>query len=250
MKTVYALVAFLPFAVSPPVYAQNTPAKHTSAMVFSKAGAAWAEMLMDKKALQEAVQAGNLAEVHDLVFNIRDNAVTLPYKSEKLSPAKQKQLGQYVQTLAGIATRLDKAADAGKKAETTQEFAKLTRVLAQIEAVYPANSLPTLGAKPMTAEERQLFLTPGGLYTKADIAANGNTSVYQKFPGFVPSHSDEVAPGQPVCPISKTKPDPRITWVVGGKSYTFCCPPCVAEFVQKAKQKPAAILPPDAYVKK
>jgi roadblock/LC7 domain-containing protein len=249
MKTLLVLAALVPFALYAPVYAQSPGKKHTSAMQFAKAGATWAEILADKKALQKAIKAGNLGEAHDLVFNIRDNAVTLPYKSEGLTPAKQKQLNQYVQTVAQIATRLDKVADAGKKAETTQEFVKLSKVLIQIEAVYPANALPTLGAKPMTAQERQLFLTPGGLYTQADILANGNTSVYQKFPGYVPQHNADVERGAPVCPISKTKPDPKITWQVAGKAYTFCCPPCVAEFVQNAKEKPTTILAPEAYVK-
>jgi multiple sugar transport system substrate-binding protein len=39
-----------------------------------------------------------------------------------------------------------------------------------------------------------------------------------------------------ICPISKTKAAPKFSWVVGGKTYQFCCPPCVDEFVQTAKK--------------
>lgn len=38
--------------------------------------------------------------------------------------------------------------------------------------------------------------------------------------------------------------------MIGGRSYTFCCPPCVDEFVKQAKEKPGTIKPPDGYVQK
>lgn len=95
-----------------------------------------------------------------------------------------------------------------------------------------------------------MFLTPGGLYTKADIAANGNTSVYQKYPNFVAAHDTSIETRAALCPISRTKPNPNLTWIIGGKTYTFCRPPCVAEFVAKAKRQPTTILPPDKYVQR
>ena len=55
--------------------------------------------------------------------------------------------------------------------------------------------------------------------------------------------------GEKVCPISGTRPNPKFAWVVGGKSYEFCCPPCVDEFVQTAKAKPQEIKSPAAYLK-
>ena len=39
------------------------------------------------------------------------------------------------------------------------------------------------------------------------------------------------------------------TWIVGGKPYEFCCPPCVDEFLKTAKQNPTALKNPDEYVK-
>jgi len=221
----------------------------TDAMKFSKAAETWAEILMDRKALAQAVKEGNLAEVHDLAFSIRDGVVTLPYKSGALAPAKKAALTAQVEKVAAIADDLDRVADAGMLPQTKAEHAKLLKALAAIEALYPANSLPTTGARPLSAADRELFLTPGGAYTAADIKANGNTSVYQKYPDFVAAHDTEVKSGGLVCPISETKPNPKLTWVVGGKSYAFCCPPCVAEFVAKAKKEPKSIKAPTAYVK-
>ncbi len=104
-------------------------------------------------------------------------------------------------------------------------------------------------AKVADDEERQLYLTAGGLYTAADIKANGNATASQKFKGMKSSHAD-AAPGEKVCPISGTKPSPKFTWVVNGKGYEFCCPPCVDEFVRMAKETPDTIKEPGDYLKK
>lgn len=254
-RTLSLLVACVLSLLIPqvPAHAQKSKMKapiQTSAMKYSKAAEAWGEIIADRTALAEAIKTSKLSEAHDLVFSIRDNAVTLPYKSEGLPAAKRKLLDRSVQAVAALATSLDKYADAGNAARTKLEYARLVKALASIEAVYPPNTLPTSGARPMSAADRALFLTPGGLYTAADIKVNGNTSVYQKFPSFVASHDTKVKPGEPVCPISETKPDPKLTWVIGSKTYQFCCPPCVAEFVTKAKQSPASIKSPEAYIKK
>jgi hypothetical protein len=99
-------------------------------------------------------------------------------------------------------------------------------------------------------EERQLYLTPGGKYTQADIAANGNRTASQKFKGVMSSHDRKPKSGDKICPITRTKANPKITWIVGGKTYEFCCPPCVDEFVQTAKEHPEEIKDPGSYVKK
>jgi len=107
-------------------------------------------------------------------------------------------------------------------------------------------------AKTPKARDAQsvLFLTPGGLYTNADIKANGRKTVAQKYPDFMAQHDAKPKPGDRVCPITDTKANPKLTWVVGGKTYPFCCPPCVVEFVKKAKTDPKSIKNPDAYIKK
>lgn len=99
-------------------------------------------------------------------------------------------------------------------------------------------------------EARKLFLTPGGAYTEADIAANGGQTAAQKFRSFVPTHDLHPQPGDKICPITLTKANPRCAWIVGGKSYEFCCPPCVEEFVKMAKQEPDKIQEPNQYVKR
>lgn len=99
-------------------------------------------------------------------------------------------------------------------------------------------------------EEQQLYLTPGGKYTAADIQANGNVTASQKFKGVMASHDMKPKSGDKICPITMTKANPKFTWVVGGKSYEFCCPPCVDEFVKTAKEHPEEIKEPGSYVKK
>jgi hypothetical protein len=97
--------------------------------------------------------------------------------------------------------------------------------------------------------ERSLYLTPGGIYTDEDITANGKITASEKFVGFKPAHDLKPKPGDKICPITLTKANPKCTWIVGGKTYEFCCPPCVDEFVTLAKSDPAAIKAPEDYVK-
>jgi hypothetical protein len=105
-------------------------------------------------------------------------------------------------------------------------------------------------AKVADAEEQELYLRPGGKYTKEDIAANGRMTASQKFAGLRSSHNADPKPGDRVCPITDTKTNPKFRWVVGGKAYEFCCPPCVDEFVKLAKEHPEEVKDPAAYVKK
>ena len=255
-KTLLAICGALPMLLAVPAAAQQMPtgkAAHkpvvTVAMKFAKAGEAWSSILADKKSLDAVIQSGKFSEAHEFAFSIRDSVVTLPYKSTALAPAQQKLLVQKVQSVAAIAAHIDQYGDRGDGPKTKAEYVKLVKALGAIEALYPANALPSSGAKPMSAADRALFLTPGGLYTAADITANGNASAYQKYASVVPTHDAEVKVGDPVCPISETKPNPQLTWVIGGKNYSFCCPPCIAEFVKKAKTQPKSIKAPEAYVK-
>ena len=103
--------------------------------------------------------------------------------------------------------------------------------------------------KVADADELALYLTPGGKYTAADIAANGGAVASAKFRGVPATHDLKPRPGDPICPVTLTKANPAFTWVVGGQKYQFCCPPCVDEFVRLAKDKPDEIKPPDAYRK-
>jgi len=103
--------------------------------------------------------------------------------------------------------------------------------------------------KVSDAAERELYLTPGGVYSVSDIAANGNVTATEKFKGKKSSHDMTPKPGDKICPVTMTKANPDFTWVVSGKTYEFCCPPCVDEFVRMAKESPEDINAPEEYVK-
>ncbi len=98
--------------------------------------------------------------------------------------------------------------------------------------------------------EQKLYFTPGGKYTQADIEANGKLSAGQKFRGFMSKHDMNPKPGDLICPVTFTKANPKIEWIVSGKKYTFCCPPCVDEFVRMAKEEPNEVKEPLEYVQK
>lgn len=100
------------------------------------------------------------------------------------------------------------------------------------------------------AEERKLYLTPGGKYTAADIKANGGKTASEKFRGLQASHDLRPKAGDRICPVTLTKANPAFTWVIDGQEYQFCCPPCVDEFVQLAKDHPDQIKPAVEYRKK
>ncbi|MBU6237871.1 MAG: hypothetical protein KGQ51_08580 [Planctomycetes bacterium] len=97
-------------------------------------------------------------------------------------------------------------------------------------------------------EEQKLYLEPGGHYTAADIAANGNVTPYQKYRGIPSTHDMSPKPGDRICPITETKANPKFVWVIGGKSYQFCCPPCIDEFLQKAKSSDEPLPDPESFV--
>ncbi|MBW3599219.1 MAG: hypothetical protein KY475_18355 [Planctomycetes bacterium] len=111
---------------------------------------------------------------------------------------------------------------------------------------------PAAHAMPQHAftddEERALYFTPAGAYTEADIAANGDATPSARYRGFRARHDFNPQPGDPLCPITRTKANPQCTWIIGGREYEFCCPPCIDEFVRLAKEQPDAIAPPEEYL--
>ena len=113
-----------------------------------------------------------------------------------------------------------------------------------------AHEQDAMPAKVADEEEVKLYLTPGGLYTEADIKANGNVTASQKFKGFLAKHDLKPKPGDKICPVTLTKANPKCAWIVGGKTYEFCCPPCVDEFVAMAKSDPQLVKKPEDYVKR
>ncbi len=108
----------------------------------------------------------------------------------------------------------------------------------------PHEKLPDIGGTPY---ERELHLTPGGIYTAADIKANGNVVPSVKYKDISWPHDDDLKPGDYVCPVTANKADERCLWTVNGKPYKFCCTPCLDKFVKWAKKEPEKIKEPDAY---
>jgi hypothetical protein len=104
--------------------------------------------------------------------------------------------------------------------------------------------------KVAEGEEQELYLTPSGRYTSADIDANGKLTASQKFKGIKSAHDMNPKDGDRICPITETKANPKFTWVIDGKSYEFCCPPCVDEFVKMAKSSTEPMPNPDFFTKK
>ncbi len=104
--------------------------------------------------------------------------------------------------------------------------------------------------KVSSSAEKELYLTPGGHYTAADIQANGSLTASQKFKGIKSDHNMNPKPGDIVCPISGTKANPKFTWTIAGKPYQFCCPPCVDEFLTNAKASKDPLPDLDSFIKK
>lgn len=102
-----------------------------------------------------------------------------------------------------------------------------------------------------TKVEDGIFRTPGGLYTQADIDRNGPLPPSKKYADIMARHDLKVHPGERICPITETKANDRFQWWVSGKLYTFCCPPCIEEFVLHAKKGgDDAKKPPEEYLKR
>lgn len=140
----------------------------------------------------------------------------------------------------------------GKNLEVTIPSIKIAgeRFRLGFKSATEAHGEDLMPTKVAEDEERKLYLTSAGKYTAADIAANGNVTASEKFKGFRAKHDLKPQPGDKICPVTLTKANPLCTWVIGGKTYEFCCPPCVDEFVKTAKETPELVKEPEDYVKK
>ena len=56
--------------------------------------------------------------------------------------------------------------------------------------------------------------------------------------------------GARICPITMTAASPQVAWVIGGNTYTFCCPPCVDEFLARAKKSAKPLPTPETFTRK
>ncbi|MFN0198470.1 MAG: hypothetical protein ACKVT0_17125 [Planctomycetaceae bacterium] len=195
---------------------------------------------------------------------------TLDHDQEVVLPVPEQELTAYVRTadaLEAVTVKMRAVPQVGDPQGQTSQFVgklpdavlgqdaiitvpniafgeKRYRFACQLKAEKHRQSMPD---KVVDEEERQLYLTAGGKYTEADITANGKQTASQKYAGFKSSHDFKPKAGDAICPITKTKANDACTWIVDGKEYRFCCPPCIDEFVKLAKTNSDTIEPPDNY---
>lgn len=110
-----------------------------------------------------------------------------------------------------------------------------------VRFVIQQSELPIMPAPVSDSQATELYLTAGGCYTEDDIEANGRQTAQQRYAGFKARHDPNPTPGDLVCPITQTKANSDCVWVIGGQTYAFCCPPCIDEFLQRAKSDPGSI---------
>jgi len=105
---------------------------------------------------------------------------------------------------------------------------------------------------PSTAASAQvqarLYSAPGGAYKLSDMEANGRTAPIYRFQDIPIRHDFHPLAGDFICPVTRTKANPRVVWTVSGRQYLFCCPSCIDEFVRRAKTDPRNLKPPTEYV--
>jgi hypothetical protein len=98
------------------------------------------------------------------------------------------------------------------------------------------------------AKARPIFATPGGAYTKEDIALNGTTPPYERFHRFQFLAIMKPYPAQPFDPITHTKTGGAFAWYVGGKLYHFASIGSLEAFVVMAKTQPGPLPAPEAFI--
>jgi hypothetical protein len=123
-----------------------------------------------------------------------------------------------------------------------------TRLIAPNRGDDSAGAAMWMPTPRSVAEQQELYLTPAGLYSRADIVANGNLTAAVKYRDFRARHDFNPQPGDRLCPVTRTKADPECCWTIGGREYQFCCPPCIDEFVRLARVRPDEIQLPEDYV--
>jgi len=98
-------------------------------------------------------------------------------------------------------------------------------------------------------ELRTLYAAPSGRYTAVDIAANGTLPPSRKYEGLIARHR-HAAVGERICPVTGNRADARFAWLIDGKTYRFCCPPCIDDFVRRARAASLPLPGPGEYVQR
>lgn len=89
------------------------------------------------EALDGLLASGELEEVHQHAFALRDLVRALPEHTQGLSPELFEQLKANVGYVETLATRLDETGDSNDHVGTKANLEKLKRILVRLRANYP-----------------------------------------------------------------------------------------------------------------
>ena len=104
------------------------------------------------------------------------------------------------------------------------------------------------GKKRALDLEKAVVLAPRGKYTVSDVEATEQKAPSEKFQGVKVAHDWRSKKGDVLCPMTRAKADPRISWQVNGKIYRFCCAPCIVDFIGWAQENPVVMVAPEDLV--
>ncbi len=194
------------------------------------------------------------------VYILDDKAKRAPeVEAAKFTKVKLKIVGEKPEVAVDLTHDAKKSGKDGIAFTGTHEFFGKERAFegtvsaifdgkAKLENNFKYEPKKDAGDKKKTVSRSELYRTPGGIYTAADIKANGELAPKEKFKKVV-HRDEEVKPGDKICPISDNKANPECFWIVNGQRYEFCCPPCVDSFLKLAHEEPAKVKDAAAYVK-
>ena len=102
----------------------------------------WQEIMEHESHLDQLINAGQLDQVHEAAFTIRDLSKALAQNLAGLSPADSDKVKSAVNEISKVADLLDEYGDAGDKAKTREQFNRLKGLLEQVKKQFPAGLLP------------------------------------------------------------------------------------------------------------
>ena len=140
-KIILAAVVF--YLSLTPVFAHEGGEKHDEmkeAMEMQKTGNVpdiLKEINEHESHLQTLIQNGQLDQVHEIAFMIRDLSKSVQEKSEGLSSIDHDKVKSSVTEIAQIADRLDEYGDSGNKVKTEKEVTHLHEALKTLHEQFP-----------------------------------------------------------------------------------------------------------------
>lgn len=94
----------------------------------------------ERHEIGEAIESGNLDNVHKFAFAIADLADFIPGLDQKADSSKKKRVKDYLDRIRKRANLLDRYGDEGNAKKTKSELAKLDKELALLNKQYPKES--------------------------------------------------------------------------------------------------------------